>query len=532
MKEGIYETIQSLKDFYSRKIRIKLILYSILTGMLTGAIVSSYTYLLKVSTLARNEMIKNSNNIFSFVGIILLFILIACFIQFTVNKYPLISGSGIPQVMGIVQNKFKFNWFPELVTKFISGLLAIFIGFSMGREGPSIHLGALVGDAINKVTKRTEVQRKYLITCGASAGLAAAFNAPLAGAIFAVEELHKFFSPVLLICIMMGTLFSNVVSKMILGTGLSFEKFTFVSPIVYDFKSILLHLFLIFLLSIIMVLGALAFNYYIIKFKDVYKKIKLSNYTKFSIVAIISLLVVIFLPEVTGGGHELVEKLFDSNMTIKFLLLLLIAKFFFLMLCYATGTPGGIFLPLLVVGALIGKIFGSVLVNNFGFSESYGTLFVLIAMTSYFTAVVRSPITGIVLILEMSGNFTNLFSLTMASTITYLISELLKQESVYEILYQKMIGNEEEDSISSKMVTFTIPVTADSRLSNKKVKDIKWPKNLLIVGIRRQNEEFIPNGETIVLDSDVLIFLTDENTAKIHQEKISELGLETYLNEN
>ncbi|WP_156299938.1 ClC family H(+)/Cl(-) exchange transporter [Streptobacillus canis] len=529
-KDGIFETIKSFIDFHSRKIRLKLIFYSLLTGIITGVVVSAYTLLLGKITLFRNSLIGEHINL-RLPLIMVGFVVIACIIQFTLNKYPLISGSGIPQVMGLIQKKVKFNWFPELFTKFFSGLLAIFIGFSLGREGPSIHLGSLIGEGVNEISQRTEVEKKYLITCGASAGLAAAFNAPLAGAIFAIEELHKFFSPILLICVLIASLFSNLVSKFILGTKLSFESFSFISPVNFELKEILLHLILVSILSFIMVLLASVFNYYIIKFKDVYSSIKLSGYTKLSIVALFSLLVIYFLPDITGGGHHIIEHLLDYTTTFRLLGVILVGKFFFTMLSYSTGAPGGIFLPLLVIGALVGKIYGLFLVNTFNFSEEYITLFVLIAMTSYFTAVVRTPITGIILILEMSGNFSNLFSLVITAAVTYAFSELLKHNSVYEELFENMFKKHDEEAQhlekNEKIVTIKIPVMSDSSLSNKMIRDIEWPQNLLIIGIERAgSSQFIPKGDTILKDSDILILLTDENTSKRYMSKLSEMTTE------
>lgn len=283
-----------------------------------------------------------------------------------------------------------------------------------------------------------------------------------------------------------------------------------------------------------MVLFAKLFNYFIVTFKQTYDKIPFSNYAKISTVALISLLIILFLPEITGGGHELVEHLFNSNITFKILLLFFIGKFLFTMLCYATGSPGGIFLPLLVIGALIGKIYGMTLSSMLNISSDYANLFILIAMTSYFTAVVRTPITGIILILEMSGNFSNLFSLAIASAITYLLSELFNQNSVYEILYENMLDskNYDKEIKNEKIVTFKIPVTADSKLSNKKIKEIKWPKNLLVVGIVRNGIEFIPDGETTLLDSDILIFITDESTSEKHIKHISNMGLNSEVFDN
>lgn len=526
---GIFEIIKSIKDFNSNTNKIKLIFFSILTGLLTGLIVSAYTYSLSEIKRIRSILFFKLNGIY-FIFIILLFILAAIFIQYSLDKYSLISGSGIPQVMGLIKKKLKFNWLPELILKFLSGLLAIFIGLSMGREGPSIHLGSLIGQGINKITNRKEVEQKYLITAGASAGLAAAFNAPLAGAIFAIEELHKVFTPILMICVLIASLISNVTSKFIFGNKLSFETFSFSSPLNFNFYDITIHLILITLLSFVLVICAKIFNFYIIKFKKIYDKIKLNRYTKISIISLIGLSAIIFMPEITGGGHDLIEEILQHGFTLKILVLLLFFKFIYTMLSYSSGSPGGIFLPLLLLGALVGKIYGLLLINLFDFSNEYVTLFVLIAMTSFFTAIVKTPITGVILILEMSGNFSNLFSLAISATITYAISELLKTKSVYDILYHNML-NYKEDIEDNKMVTLKIPVMHDSKLSNKMIKEIKWPKNLLIVGIEKNGQiQTIPQGDTIINDSDILIFLTDENTAQDYSNELFEMS--NYVEEN
>lgn len=531
MEYGIYDTIKSYKNLKRRKTNLKLIIFSILTGILVGVIVSLYTIFLSKIIYLRNIILSINNDI-KIPFIILIFIIFSLIIQKTLNLYPLISGSGIPQVVALIQGKIKFNYLYELIFKFLSGLLSIFIGLSLGREGPSIHLGALIGDGINKISKRSEVEKKYLLTAGASAGLAAAFNAPLSGAIFAIEELHRFFSPILLICVLISSLFSNLVSKLILGTKLSFENYIFISPINYNLGSIILHFLLIIILSFLLTIIGKLFNYSIIKFKNIYEKFLISKYIKLLIFSFLSLTVILFFPEITGGGHELIEELLYNSFSFNFLFILLIGKFIWTMLSYSTGAPGGIFLPLLVISALIGKLYGIILVNFFNLSNDYITLFVLISMTSFFTSVVRSPITGIVLILEMSGNFSNLFSLVIAAAISYTISELFKMNSIYEILFKKMFHNDEPINnlkLSRDIITLKIPVIADSKISNMMIKDINLPKNLLIIGIERDDIQFIPNGETILKDSDILIFLTDKYTSKKYANLIYEMALNAII---
>ena len=228
MAKDILHELQNVYSLKSRKSKIILIIICFLTGIFSGLIVSSYTLLLNNISFFRNEYLTNLTVTKIIVGLII-FILVGIVIQFMFSKYPLIGGSGIPQVNAFLNKKIKFNWLPELFTKFFGGVLAVGAGMALGREGPSVHLGALIGSGIKKITKRTETEEKYLVTCGASAGIASTFNAPLAGVIFSLEELHKFFSPLLLICVLVASGTSNYVSRMILGPESSFQ-YNFMLP--------------------------------------------------------------------------------------------------------------------------------------------------------------------------------------------------------------------------------------------------------------------------------------------------------------
>lgn len=524
MKSKIYKSIIDINNLKLSKTRLKLIMYSVLVGILTGIVVVFYRVSIDKAIQFRNYLFDR-NNIFL---VLVLFFISVNSIQFMLSLFPLISGSGIPQVMGLLKKTVAFNWFFELIFKFIGGILGIFVGMSLGREGPSIHLGALVADGVNKVSKRTEIEKKFLATAGASAGLAAAFNAPLSGTIFAIEELHKFFSPLLLICTILASIFANFVAQLFLGRAVVFNNFNFFVPFQENLKPILIELVLIFILSIIIILSAKLFNYSLTKFQDIYKSIKLNKYIKISLFALMCILIIKFIPDVSGGGHSLIEELVLHNVTIKYLLVLLFFKFTFTMASYSTGTPGGIFLPLLVIGAIIGKIYGMIVVNIFGLPYEYTVHFMLLAMASYFAAIVKSPITGIVLVLELTGNFSNLFPLTIVSAVTYVMSELCKLDSVYEILYTKMFKKSEDKKTRAEddnMTAFRIPVISGSAVEGKMVKDIKWPDNMLIIGIERNNIEFIPCGTSKIYAGDQIIIFTDNQTARTELEKIFDYTL-------
>lgn len=557
MAKDILHELQNVYSLKSRKSKIILIILCFFTGIFSGLIVSSYTLLLNKISFFRNGYLTNLTVTKIIVGLII-FISVGIVIQFMFSKYPLIGGSGIPQVNAFLNKKIKFNWLPELFTKFFGGVLAVGAGMALGREGPSVHLGALIGSGIKKITKRTETEEKYLITCGASAGIASTFNAPLAGVIFSLEELHKFFSPLLLICVLVASGTSNYVSRMILGPESSFQ-YNFMLP-----KHTPIYIIgivtLVFCL-IITILGR-GFSYFLLLFQKKFKNIKMNKYLKISLFMIVVYLVAIFFKEITGGGHDLIEKMFSAKVGLKILFAILIMKFFYTMFCYSSGFPGGIFLPMLVIGALSGKVYGEILNHYFEIPNEIIVHFMLLGMAAYFTAVVRAPITGITLILEMTGNFSYLYMLIIVCTIVYIFTELFKMEPIYERLYLNMFEKEisqaekEEEKIKKekrkkekrlemlenwwkerekygknkknnedKIVTLLIPVGVNSEFDGKLVKELKLPQNILIISVRSEGEDHIAKGNTKIQSGNQLVMITDYKTAVKYASELKERGL-------
>ncbi len=521
MAKNMIQELKDVQQLKSRRRNIFLIFLCLLTGMIAGGIVVLYTVLLEKSSHLRNSFFEEITPLRMITGLAV-FILLGLAVQFMLEKYPLIGGSGIPQVSGLLQKKIKFNWFPELITKFFGGVLAIGTGMSMGREGPSIHLGALVGEGIKKIFRMSEVEEKYLVTCGASAGISAAFNAPLAGTVFALEELHKFFSPLLLICVLVASGSANYVLRLILGSETTFQ-YNFIQP---KTTSPIFTLIITVVFALVITISGKAFSFFLVYFQKKYKNINMNKYLRISVFMVIPFLIAVFFKDVTGGGHQLIVRMFKENAALKILFLILSIKFFYTMLCYGTGFPGGIFFPMLVIGALIGKIYGEILYTYFSVSPEFIVHFMLLGMAAYFTAVVRAPITGIILILEMTGNFSYLFMLIIVVTMTYVLTELFKMEPIYETLFENMFAgkklrtdnSEEEDRI----VTLLIHVGINSEFENKKIKELNLPKTLLIVSVRANGKETIPDGETVLKSGNQLVIMTTYRTASEYASKLKD----------
>lgn len=196
------------------------------------------------------------------------------------------------------------------------------------------------------------------------------------------------------------------------------------------------------------------------------------------------------------------------------------------MISFGSGAPGGIFFPLLVMGSIIGAIFGNVAINFLGFDQSLFFNFVIIAMAGFFTAIVRAPITGIILLIEMTGSFANLLSLTFVSIVTYITATLLKSKPIYDTLLRNMIyentSTEDEDDENLK-ITLEVVVQHGSLITDKFVKEIDLPSYCLLILIKREGSDIIPRGDTKILAGDNLILMTNLNREVITRELLNEM---------
>ena len=449
-------------------------------------------------------------------------LVMALIVSRLVKWEPMISGSGIPQVEGEILGKLTQKWKKVLPAKFCGGFLCLLGGLSLGREGPSIQLGAMSGQGISRLLDRGKTEERHLMTCGASAGLAAAFHAPLAGMMFALEEIHKGFSVSILVSVMTSSVTADYICSHIMGLDPVFQfRLEHVLPQNYYWMLLVLGV-------ILGVLGAL-YNKVMLLAQDLYRKPKFLNETGRLIIAFMAAGVMgILMPSVLGSGGDLIVDLTGGDLLLGAAALTFVVKFLFSAVSFGSGAPGGIFFPLLVLGALIGGIFAMACVELFGLDPVYINNFVLLAMAGYFTAIVRAPITGIILLFEMSGTVSQMLSLAVVSVAAYITATLLKSEPIYESLLERILqgqgGAEKKGAFSGgQKVLSEFVIMGGSALEGRKVMEIDWPKNCLLVAVEREGKEMIPRGKTQLQAGDRLTVMTDERDAGYIHDKMENL---------
>jgi H+/Cl- antiporter ClcA len=371
-------------------------------------------------------------------------------------------------------------------------------------------LGAAIGQGINRLLGGFKIEERILLTSGASAGLAAAFNAPLAGVVFSLEEIHKNFSPPILLSAMAASLTADYVSRNFFGIKPIFDFHTLpVLPMKY--------FALLLLLGLIAGLFGVLFNWSLIKSLQIYDRQKLVPRRLIMLIPLLLTIPVGFwVPQVLGGGQGLVAGIQNNQYALMMLFMLVIVKFGLTLVSYGSGAPGGIFMPMLVIGALTGGVFSELVVKFWQVDPSFSNNFVVFAMAAYFTAIVKAPITGSILITEMTGSFEHLPALITVSMAAYIVADLLKSRPIYDQLLNRVLARGKRattDLYRSGNTVLEAVVSLGSELDGKVIKDISWPRNCLLINIKRGEDEIIPSGDTRIIAGDYLNILTSEKQA-------------------
>nr|WP_282801850.1 ClC family H(+)/Cl(-) exchange transporter [Secundilactobacillus kimchicus] len=420
------------------------------------------------------------------------------------KQVPEIKGSGIPEVEGQLMGALDYKWWPVLWRKFAGGILGIGSGLFLGREGPTIQLGATIGQGFAASQRLAGTDRRLMIASGAAAGLAAAFNAPIASSLFVLEEVYHNFSTMVWITALTSAVCSNFVSTVLFG----------LKPVLYmpyghmfGMKSywvlILLGLFL-------GVLGRL-YQVVLLRVGDWYAKIPGLPSQYHAIVAFLLMMPIAWwLPQTLGGGNAIIVGFNHLMPGALSLLGLFVLRFVFSMVSYGTGLPGGIFLPILTLGAILGGLFGQVMVSLHLIAPSYLPDFIIVAMAGYFAGISKAPFTAILLITEMVGTLQHLMPLAVVSLVAYLTVDGLGGAPIYEALLDRKV-RPSIPGLLGATDQVEMAVFEGSSIDGLQVRQVNWPKHSLLTGVRRGGKVWVPNGDTILHAGDLIVVTVDRS---------------------
>jgi CIC family chloride channel protein len=346
---------------------------------------------------------------------------------------PQAAGSGIPHVEAVLNEQLPQAQFRVIPVKFVGGALAIGAGLALGREGPSVHMAATLGHLVGKIFRRDWPDCRVLLAAGAGAGLATAFNAPIAGAIFVLEELVRRFELRVAIAALSASASAISVSRAILGDAPDFHLGTLVAP------SLAIRP-LFFVLGALAGVMAVVFNRALLQTMATMERLPAEARAALVGAAVGALAWV--LPDLVGGGDRITQRTLLGAGTLALLPQVFLIRFVLGSLSYSAGTPGGLFAPLLTLGAQFGLFFGLACEFAFPNLNVQPEGFAVVGMAALFTGIVRAPLTGIVLATEMTADVTMLLTMLGACAMAMLTATLLKDPPIYDSLRERTVNRE------------------------------------------------------------------------------------------
>jgi CIC family chloride channel protein len=436
---------------------------------------------------------------------------------------PEIAGSGIPYLKAVIHRLRPMTWWRVLPLKFLGGLLAIGSGMALGREGPTIQMGGACGQWIGRWTRSTARERRSLIAAGAGAGLAAAFNAPLAGVLFVLEEVQRDFSAALLAAAFVAAMAADIVARYFLGQSPLFHFENLSSPPLASLP------WFILVGVACGVLGVL-FNRGLLASLRLFGPLTRRGFGVSGLVAgAAGGVAVWFFPSAAGGGDGLLGMVWDGRLSVVVLGGFFVLRYFMTVTAYGSGAPGGIFAPMLVLGAILGSMIGKAGEILLPGASLDPTVLGVVGMAAFFASVVRGPLTAIVLIMEMTGGQEILLQLLVACFAAYIIAEALGERPIYEALLERDLARADRIPAAAESVLVSFTLENGARFVGRRLEEIGLPPGCLVVGVERSDGSIpgVPRHDTMLRSGDkisVLIDPTAEGAADALQAGMSRTG--------
>ncbi len=483
-----------LQEYLSvRKQRRWIFPRSALVGLSIGLVALLFRVILKSADGLRNDLISWSHTMPNIGWIFpVLFSLVGAGISvaITYRFAPEAAGSGIPHLEAVLHRFRNIKWKRLLLVKFFGGIIALGSGMALGREGPTVQMGGAVGDAISRFLKVSERERMILISAGAGAGLAAAFNAPISGLIFVLEEVRRDFQPIVFGAVFVAAVCADIIAR--IGSG-QYPVFTVPNYPVPPLTALPIFA----LLGILAGLLGVFFNRFLLKTINIFRRIPIRLF--FPVIAVVGGLIGLigwFSPILVGSGHTLAETVLKGDLLLAVIPLFFLIRFLMTTTSYGTGAPGGIFAPLLVLGSLFGLAIGEIGHTLLPNIVPIPAVFAVVGMAAYFTAIVRAPLTGIMLIVEMTGNYSQMLPLLVSCFCAYAIAEALQDIPIYEALLESDLQRGGGISPLQDPAVVDYTIQANAPFVGLPVRSLGLPSGCILVRCSDGKREWVPKAST------------------------------------
>ncbi|MBR5322182.1 MAG: chloride channel protein [Clostridia bacterium] len=410
-------------------------------------------------------------------------------------------GGGIPTSVAAIRGIVSFRWYASIFVLPFSALLTFLCGLPLGTEGPCVQMGTAVGNGVITClgSKKHKGWRRYIMTGGASAGFSVATSSPIAAIIFSMEELHKKFSPILLTVVSLSVISAQVTTQIFASIGIGsvglFEipEIAAISPKIF---------FAPLLVGIVCGLGSILFT----RLYHCIDKIMHAILKKLPVKVVIPLLfacvsvIGYFLSDSLGTGHTLTDRVFRAEITWYGLILLFLIRAVLMIVSNTSGATGGIFLPTIAFGALLGGLCAEAMIALGLVGAEHYILMVVLGISAFLGATSRIPITACVFAVESLGGTNNVLSVIIATIVALLVVESSGLEDFTDSVIKAKVRS---ISKGKEPTVIEVPLTVNraSFAVGKELQDILWPTSCVVISVKHT----VDNHETIgISEGDVI----------------------------
>ncbi len=397
------------------------------------------------------------------------------------KKHPNLKGGGIPTSISMLRGTIRFKWIENSLGVFMMSLITFLFGIPLGNEGPSVQMGTALGKGCFRIfAKKRSAWARYAMTGGACAGFSVATGAPISGMMFALEEAHQRISPMILTASAVSVIFANITSEIISPVlGVSTRLFPSFSISTIGFCDLWIPIVIGVTIGFMAVLF-LKYYKFISRFMNK-KASAVPSYIKIFIILLITLIAGAVSYSFISTGHELILNLFEVKYGILMLLMLLAVRTTLTLCANACGITGGIFLPILALGALLSSVIAIVCTQTFSLSQELYTITLVLGITACISSMMKMPLTAVVFAVEALSCHENVLSVIIVAALSYTITELFEAKSINDSVIEHRERQIEKQN--KKVFDAFVTVMPSSFALQKQIRDILWPRNLFVLSV-------------------------------------------------
>lgn len=471
---------QKINRRYFENEIIPAVLYGALAGALTGAAVVAYKFLAgKVIHLSEQGYDVLRERLFWVVPLLLVLGGVAAIVAAIYKWMPTLQGGGIPTSIAALRGSISFRPMVNLIGTTALSLLSFLIGVPLGNEGPAVQIGTALGKAGAKANPKSKGWTRFSMTGGACAGFSTATGAPISGILFAVEEAHGRLSPLILIVSSVAVLSARIVST-VLCPLLNVNEQLF-----HEFSLPALktqELWIPLLVGLVVGFFAVAFLWFYRRLHRFFNEtLRIPLRYKLLIVYALTVTAGILSFSCISTGHHLIETLFLHNTPLVLLIVLLLVRTALTLTANCNGVTGGLFLPLMALGALLAAVLGKICVL-LGMDPTLQTAFILLGITASVSGMMKTPLIAIVFSMEALSLTGNILAVVITALASFIITAVFGAESITDYVSEVRAANTRRGKTRITEIT-TVTVAENAFAVGKEVRNILWPEGVFVLSV-------------------------------------------------